>query len=175
MIRKAEIDLDGPLVFNRRYKPYYTSRFTNVNKVQKLDQRIVLNAAHKVFGLNNIKGWGFEWPDQIPDYLDENLTKLGKPRLVPVYFDHYLFIEIEGIIYPVVGESDTEDHYNREYCKEHDYDFNAIQYKDRRKNIWAHRSNTAFFRLPYYLSESEKFTVMYNFFTWMKNEITNCS
>ncbi len=174
MLREAEFDIYGPLVYKKRYGKSHFTRAGKESLAQKEDQQIMVRMAATVFGITAIKGFGFEWHDRIPDYLDENLTQEGKPRLAEVFFDHYIFIEWKGKTYPIVGETDDESHRSPGYCMVQGWDFNKVLYKDKRKNIWCERSNTLIFRVPDYLTTHQKEQLLYEFFTNAKQEIENC-
>ena len=49
MIREANFDLNGPLIYNNRYKQFY-KRNESVSYVQKYDQVLMIRAAITVFG-----------------------------------------------------------------------------------------------------------------------------
>ena len=175
MLRPAEFDTIGPLVYLKRYRFSHFTRAGKESLAQKEDQQIMVRMAATVFGINAIKGFGFEWHDQIPDYLNQKLTKKGTNRLVEVFFDHYIFIEYMGKTYPFVGETDDESHRSPGYCEMQGWTFSDILYRDRRKNIWCERSNTMLFRIPDYLTTEQKEQLLYEFFTNAKAEIENCS
>lgn len=174
MIRPARIDTKGAVIYKHRYKPFY-NRFALVNDTQKTDQKLMITAIVKVFGIEALGDYGYEWTDYIEDYLDPELTSRGTRKLALVYFDHYAFIEYKGITIPIVGETDDASHRNKDYCEKKGYDFEYVQYKDQRKNLWASKSNTGLFRLPDNLSKSEKYDILINFFTKIKYDIENCS
>lgn len=172
MIREANFDLNGPLIYNNRYKQFY-KRTESISETQKYDQVLMIKAATSVFGANSLLDFGFEWPDRIPDYLNQELTKKNTHKLVQVYFDHYLFIQYKNRTYPFLGETDDESHRSQEYCEKHNWNFSDIKYRDERKDKWSKVSNTPLFRLPSNWSRSQKFDFLLKFFNNAKTDIEN--
>lgn len=170
MIREANFDLNGPLIYNNRYKQFY-KRNESVSYVQKYDQVLMIRAAITVFGADALLDFGFEWPDRIPDYLDHELTKKNTHKLVQVYFDHYLFIKYKNKVYPFLGETDDESHRNQIYCCNQGWNFFEIKYKDERKDKWSEVSHTPLFRLPSDWNNTQKFDFLINFFNNAKTDI----
>lgn len=144
-MREIEFDIDGPLVYKKRYRPW-KDRKASIGQSQKKDGVLIQFVANQV-GLNII--YDSEWPDYIEDY-EGPKTKSGNVKLQQVFFDHVVFTGSHVIIF----ESDDMSHYNEKFCIEHNYDYADIKRRDNIKDIWARKNNILLVRLKEYKLEN---------------------
>ena len=148
-MRQVEFDLEGPLVYKKRYKPW-KNRLASIGPTQLSDGRLIQFAANQVGFYNYF--YQAEWPDYIEDYYGPK-TATGTVRLQQVFFDHVLFTDNHAIIF----ESDDKSHYDQQYCIQKGFDYADIQRRDEIKDIWARRNDILLVRLREYKKQNDKF------------------
>lgn len=175
-MRKVELDLDGPIVWKKRYKQC-KALLHNPGMMQRHDARIIQFAAQAA-GLTNYF-LESEWVDYIEDY--ENIVN-HKFKLQRVAFDHVLFVGLKNSndFTVVIFESDDRSHYDEQYCINNGWNFKDIQRRDKIKDLWAKKTNTLLIRLPEYhifngvigkrITQEEKMTTIIQILKNVKDE-----
>jgi hypothetical protein len=159
-LRKANYDLEGPLVYKKRYKDFFDKKDrTHVGNEQLWDGMLIEQCMKIAFQDKGL--YVSEYRDYIEDFEWPKNKSHTKFYMQQVFWDHVVFTPSGRVI---LLESDDPSHFNEEYCKLHNWDFDNIKARDRIKNIWAQKLGYDLIRLPHYLSDQQKKELILNVF-----------
>ena len=159
-MRKANYDLEGPLVYKKRYKDFFSKHERGrIGNDQLWDGMLITQCMKEIFGNQGL--YISEYRDYIEDFECPKNKACTKFYMQQVFWDHVVFTPSGRVI---LIESDDPSHFNEEYCKLHDWDFENIKLRDKIKNNWAKKLGYDLLRLPHYLSDQQKKELIINIF-----------
>lgn len=159
-MRKANYDLEGPLVYKKRYKDFFDKKDrTRIGNDQLWDGMLIEQCMKIAFANQGL--YISEYRDYIEDFRYPKNEKHTKFYMQQVFWDHVVFTPSGKV---VLFESDDPSHFSREFCALHKWNFEDIQLRDKIKNTWAQKLGYDLVRLPHYLSDREKKELILNVF-----------